>query len=215
MHDENRPLLGWQPPESAFELVPVGHRERVVRDSRSVDRQETDVRAPGAHSAGLAVAGMNQEPLQPGVEEIRISEPPQLAPGDHQRLLNGILGSGDIPENSIRDGEEPVPARTSQDGKRLPVALLSLLHEVAIHLPGPSVRPIGGRVHWFKSGSPSPAFKNRARNPRRLPSGRESRRQDPRQAPEVTRRFGPERLQRAGGPEGRRAWRGTVWRRLE
>src|SRR5438094_7809890 len=166
MHDENRPLLGWQPPESAFELVPVGHRERVVRDSRSVDRQETDVRAPGAHSAGLAVAGMNQEPLQPGVEEIRISEPPQPAPGDHQRLLNGILGSGDIPENSIRDGEEPVPARTSQDGKRLPVALLSLLHEVAIHLPGPSVRPIGGArplvQEWItessvQESSPEPA----------------------------------------------------------
>jgi len=46
MEHEQRPLFGRQPPEPAFELVPVGEGEQVIGRGRSVDRQHPQVRGP-------------------------------------------------------------------------------------------------------------------------------------------------------------------------
>ena len=82
---------------------------------------------------------MDERPLEPGVEPIRIAEAGQLAPGDHQRLLHRVLGEADVTEDAARDPEQRVPARARQDGEGLPVAALGLLDEIAVHL-----RPLGG-----------------------------------------------------------------------
>ena len=71
--------------------------------------------------------------MQPGVEPVRIAEPPQLAPGDHQCLLRGVLGPINVSKDPLRDREEPVDVCACQEGECLPVATLSELHEVPIH----------------------------------------------------------------------------------
>ena len=83
---------------------------------------------------------MDEHPLEPGIEPVRIAEAGQLAPGDHQRLLHCILGQADVTEDAARDPEERVAPRARQDGECLPVAALGLLDEVAIH----SLSPRGG-----------------------------------------------------------------------
>ena len=110
----------------------MSSRQRLVRPGRSVDRQDADVRVPVARPARLRVARVDEEPLEPGVEAVRIAETGQLAPGDHQRLLHGILGPSDVPEDPLGDRHEPVTVRPGQDGEGLPVTALGLLDEVAI-----------------------------------------------------------------------------------
>jgi hypothetical protein len=90
---------------------------------------------------------VDERPLEPGVEPVRIAEATQLAPGDHQRLLHGILGQADIAEDAARDAIERVAAGTGQDGERLLVSTLGLLDEIAIH----SLRP----QRWRLLGAPS------------------------------------------------------------
>ena len=143
---ENCPLLGRQPPEPTLDLVSIEERGQLIRSRRSVDRQDADVGAPGALAARLGVAGVDEHPLEPGVEPVRIAEAGQLAPGDHQRLLHRILGQADVTEDAARDPEERVAPRACQDGECLPVTALGLLDEVAIH----SLRPLHGA-----SGAPS------------------------------------------------------------
>ena len=77
---------------------------------------------------------MCEGPVQPDVEPIRIAEPRQLTPGDHQRLLHGILGSAEVAEDPLRERDQPVAVRTGH-GERLPVPTPRLLNEVAIHVP--------------------------------------------------------------------------------
>ncbi len=137
---EDRPLLGRQPPEPALDLVAIGERGEVIRRRRSVDRQDPNGRDPGALAARLRIADVDEHSLEPGVEPLRIAEAGQLAPGDHQRLLHRVLGEADVAEDAARDPEEQVAPRPGQDGERLPVPALGLLHEVAIH----SLRPLGG-----------------------------------------------------------------------
>lgn len=71
--------------------------------------------------------------MDPGIEPIRIAETRQVAPGDHQRVLQGILGSVDVPEDPVRDREETVAARPDQIDESRLVAVLGRLDEVAIH----------------------------------------------------------------------------------
>ena len=141
--------------------VPVIDRDRFVRPAWSIDREDTDVRVPGAHAARLGVARIDQEALQPGVEAVRIAEAGQFTPGDHQRLLHGILGPSDIPEDPLRDRHQPVAVRSGQDGERLPVTTLRLLDEIAIQqivLHGAH----RGRLPTLLSGPLPPAFSLRA-----------------------------------------------------
>ena len=105
---EHDALVGRQPPEPAFELVPVGDREELVGRGRSVDRQHPEVGHATPFPARLADADVDQELLEPRVEPVRIAERPQVTPGDHQRILEGILGPVDVAEDPLCDREQPI-----------------------------------------------------------------------------------------------------------
>ena len=135
--------------------------QRLVGSGRSVDRQDPDVRVPGARAARFRVARVDEKALQPGVEAVRIAEAGQLTPGDHQRLLHGVLGPSDVPEDPLGDRHEPVAMRPGQDGECLPVAALGLLDEIVVQpivLPAPIGTPSGGRLLTVLSRGGSRAF---------------------------------------------------------
>ena len=94
-------------------------------------------------------SSVEQQPIHPGVEPIRIAEPRQLTPGDHQRLLHGILGSADIPEDPPGDRVQPIAERAGQDRECLSVTSLCLLHEIAIHPSDPSDGAQWGAFHQY------------------------------------------------------------------
>ena len=92
--------------------------------------------------------------MQPGVEPVRIAECPQVTPGDHQRVLYGILGPIDVSQDPLRDPEEPVTAHADQVGVCLPVPVPCRLDEITIHC-GPS--------GWCPAGTPSDTLWESAR----------------------------------------------------
>ena len=85
--------------------------------------------------------------MDPGVEPVRIAEPRQLTPGDHQRLLHGVLGPVDVPEDALGDGVEPIAPRPGQDGECLPVPALGELDEIAVHVHPGDRGTLGGLPH--------------------------------------------------------------------
>src|SRR5206468_1827007 len=97
------------------------------RNVRTLDRGDVPrAQRPGERQDRPA------QPLEPGVESVRIAETGQLSPGDHQRLLYGVLGPIDIPKDPLGDGHEPVATHPGHDGERLPITTLCLLDEIAI-----------------------------------------------------------------------------------
>src|SRR4051794_16804352 len=153
---EDRPLFRRQPPEPPLELVAIGDLASPVLDLRPVDRQEADVGAPVSLPARFRIAGVDEEAVEPGIEPVRIAETGQLAPGDHQCLLHRILGPVDVSEDSLTDREEPVGAGADQDAEGLPVALLGLLDEIAIH------GCLARNAHWGRCSEPTESAPNRA-----------------------------------------------------
>ena len=93
--------LGTTRESSGADPGPVfGRLERLIGDCLKT----------AARARRLRDAGADDEAVQPGVEAVRIAEPRQVAPGDHQRVLEGILGPIDIPEDPLRDREEAIAA---------------------------------------------------------------------------------------------------------
>jgi len=47
---------------------------------------------PRPRAARFRVTGVDEKALERGVEAVGIAEAGELLPGDHQRLLHGVLG---------------------------------------------------------------------------------------------------------------------------
>ncbi len=133
MEDEDRPLFWRKPLEATLEHVPVGHAEELIGYRRPVDRQDSKVRGPVSLAHGLRDTDIDQETLQPRVETVRIAEAPQVTPGDHQRVLQGVLGPIDVAEDPLGDRKESVAPSADQVDIRLPIPVPCRLHKVAIH----------------------------------------------------------------------------------
>jgi len=71
--------------------------------------------------------------MQPGVEPVDVSKRRELAPGEDERLLDGVFREPEIAQDPIRDREEPITSRTCQAGKRLLISGSRSLDEGNLH----------------------------------------------------------------------------------
>ena len=133
MEHENRPLFGRQPPEAAVEQVPIGNGQQVIRSGRPFDREDAEVGCSAALTRRLGQADMDQQALEPRIEPVRIAEPTQVTPGDHQRVLQGVLGPIDVAEDPLGDRKEAVASNADQVDEGLPIPAPRCLDEIPIH----------------------------------------------------------------------------------
>ena len=102
VQDEKGSLLRLEAPESAVELVAVGDAEQVV-GRRRPSTGSTEGGATGGGRATPGVGSHRSRGVWPGVEAVRIADAPQVAPGDHQCVLQGILSPIDVAEDPLGD----------------------------------------------------------------------------------------------------------------
>jgi hypothetical protein len=108
MEHEDRPLIGRKAPESPFELISIGDPEEVVGRGRPVEREDPQVRGSTTLARRLDDADVDDEAMQPRIEPVRIAESSKVAPGDHQCVLEGILGSVDVAQDPLGHREQPI-----------------------------------------------------------------------------------------------------------
>ncbi len=133
MQDQDRALVRPEPSEPAIQLVAVGDREELVRPGGAIHRQDVELRRPSAFARRLRDADIREQAVDPWVEPVRIAEARKVTPGDHQRVLQGIFGPIDIPEDPVRDREQSVTAKLDEVDECRLVTLPRCLDEVAIH----------------------------------------------------------------------------------
>jgi hypothetical protein len=156
-------LLRWQSTEAPLELVPVGDVQEVVARIRDVHRQDAKIRRETALARRLGETRSDDEAMEPGVEPVRIAESRQITPGDHQRVLQGILGPIDVTKDPLSERVEAVATHTDQVGVCLPVTAPCRLDKIAIH----GLRFLGGAQRG-RCPAPMGAGREVAFNLRRL-----------------------------------------------
>ena len=151
---EDRALFRHEAAERSIELVAVRDAQELVRSGRAIDREHVQVRDPSPLPARLRDADIREHLVQPGIEPVRIAEARKVTPGDHQRVLQCILGPVDIPEDPVCQREQPIAAGPNQVDEGRLVASLRRLDEVAVHAHLPGVTPVGDvvRMYWSMVG---------------------------------------------------------------
>ena len=84
-------------------------------------------------AARFGVAGMHEEPIDPGLEPIGVPQLRQVSPRLQQRLLGGILGECRVAQDPARHRVQGVADASDQLVERLFVAVHRPLDELALH----------------------------------------------------------------------------------
>ena len=81
----------------------------------------------------LLVTGIHEQPMEPGREALRITEPREFAPCEEECLLDRVLGPLDIAQNSIRDRVAQVAVQVDERGEGDIVAIAGLFDQPRPH----------------------------------------------------------------------------------
>jgi len=141
--DENRALLWPEPSEGAIHDVSIDDTRDFIGRGLIVDGEHLQLRVPATVSTRVLDAHVREEPLDPEVEPVRIAEVRQVTPGDHQRVLQGILGPVDVSEDPTSDREQAIDTTAEQVDERDLISTLRRDHELSIHRRHSVGRPSG------------------------------------------------------------------------
>jgi hypothetical protein len=132
MEDHDRPLLGLQAPEAALELIAIRQSVRAVV-GRRLGPDDPNLGRPAALVPALIGAGVDEEPTEPGIEPVRVTESRQLSPCMDEGFLDGVLGALPVAEDEARDGEEAVARRDRERLEGLVIAATCRFHDISLH----------------------------------------------------------------------------------
>ena len=96
--------------------------------------QDPDVGFPVTGPLRLVVAGMDEDPVDPCLEAVRIPKLRKPAPGEDEGVLQRILGEAWVAQDPLGDRVEAVADLMHQDGECFSVSPAGLLDEVSIHV---------------------------------------------------------------------------------
>ena len=74
VQDEDRPLVDREPAERPLQFVAVGDGVASIRGRWPVDGQDADVGDPMACPLRFVVAGVDEDPMDPGLEAVRLPQ---------------------------------------------------------------------------------------------------------------------------------------------
>ena len=132
--DDDRAVLGIEAAHAALDLIPVGRGRLGVGHREGVDLGELDLDAAALGRPELIAAGVEEEPVEPGVEAVGVAQGGQVPPASDERLLDGVLGTVGVPEDQSGGGVEPADRGACQHGEGVMIALPCSLHEVPLHV---------------------------------------------------------------------------------
>ena len=131
--DEEGAFLRPEPSERPIHDVSVDNARELIGRDLAVKGQNLEIRVAASVSTSVLDAHVRQHALDPEVKPVRIAEVRQVSPGDHQRVLQGILGPVDIAEDPARDRVQAIEAGAGQVDEGDLIATLRRDHELSIH----------------------------------------------------------------------------------
>ncbi len=82
---------------------------------------------------GLVVAGVDQQPLEPGLEAAGVAQAADVAPGVDEALLDRVLAPVRVVQDAIRQREQSVIRGAREHVECLVIAALCPLDQVTLH----------------------------------------------------------------------------------
>ena len=127
-------------PEPALKLVAVVDLAEGVEPHRRLRLGDVRDAWQIAPLPGLPVAGVDEEPVRPGLVLGRIAQAADVAPDVDEGSLGRVLGRLGVTEDAIGDAMQAGTVGERQGLEGAPVAVLCPDHQFLVHAPHPSGR---------------------------------------------------------------------------
>ena len=129
---QHRPQLRLEAAEATLELVAVGHVAELVGHRVRQDRRQLDLHRPAPPPAHGVEAGVDGEPVEPGIEALGVTQPGQVAPCPDVRVLDRVPRQLRVPDDEVGDGLQPRDGRDDEWREGVMVAPARSFDEVPL-----------------------------------------------------------------------------------
>ncbi len=146
MQNDDGALIRVEVTDATFDLVSIGRSRLGVRHRERMDLGKLDLDAPPLGYPELIAAGVQEDPVKPGIEAIGIAQGGQVAPASDERLLDGVLRTVRVPQDEPSRGVEATDRGACQQREGVMIALPCSLHEVSLHVALGFARPVWSRL---------------------------------------------------------------------
>ena len=143
VQNEDGPLIERDAAKRPFQLVAVRQGAARIRARRVSDVENPDVCRELPAPTGFVVAGVDEDSMDPRLEVLRLPQVRDPAPGEHESVLQRVLGQTRVAQDPVSHRVELIADLVHQDGERLTIAPTGLLDEVSIHHRPPVAAPGG------------------------------------------------------------------------
>ena len=150
MKDDDGALFRIEVTDTTLDLISVGRSRLGIRHRQGMDLGKLDLDAPALGDPELIAAGVEEDPVKPGIETIGIAQGRQVPPASDERLLDGVLRSVWVPQDEPSRGVKPTDRGACQHSEGVMIALPRSLHEVLLHV-APRIRTaalVVSGVYW-------------------------------------------------------------------
>src|SRR6266542_6982546 len=97
-HDDGAPR-GIESAQGVVDDLSIGHVGSDIADRRLTNWMELQLDGPAPPTTQDVDTGTNEQPMQPGVEPIRVAEAGEVSPGGDQGVLDRVSREFAVPED--------------------------------------------------------------------------------------------------------------------
>lgn len=144
VQDKHGTLLDRQSAERSTDLIAIRDRESEIRrrGGFEVGHHVQLDHGPSLRLTRRLVAGANVQAVKPAIPRVRFPESANVLPGEHERLLDRVLGAVLVAEDELRGAVQPGRRGPYQDGKGFVIARLRSFDELTLHVATAAARPL-------------------------------------------------------------------------
>ena len=132
MQDDDRAVARIQTREGVLEHVAIGDLAGHVGRGRKIDGRQIDLDDATSPSPDEIEAGMDDQPVQPGVETIRVAQARKVAPGADERVLDRVPCEFGVPDDQPGDRVQPHDGQVDERGEGVMIASPGPLDETSL-----------------------------------------------------------------------------------
>lgn len=146
--DEDCALLERQPPEGSFDGIALDDGVVTDRLELGVPWQHPNLCMHASRTPGLGIALARENAVKPRLEPIGVSKRTEVAPGQDECRLNGVISAVGVAQDPERDCHALIANQPGKSIEGLTVPLLGTVDERCVHPTLPQSPPDLSGSHY-------------------------------------------------------------------